>query len=229
MMSCLRERAMFSRPMDSAISTSSWTGLGLSSVRFIELRGWLRARPGDDRSSRSSPSVASRRRRPAVRPLPSRSRLPPPPTTAAAALPCWPVTRPGYRDSLSQVLRPGRRDSSDLRDRADLLRLRRAVLEQDQRRDAADAELGRRLRISSMLILATVTCPVYSVAISSRIGAIILQGPHHSAQKSSRTGCVGLEHVLIRTSRLWYGRCLVLTGMTSAGISAHGPGLVNAI
>src|SRR5260221_7376132 len=41
---------------------------------------------------------------------------------------------------------------------------------------------------SSMLSLATVTLPVISAAISSRAGAIILQGPHHSAQKSTRTG-----------------------------------------
>ena len=38
MMSCLRERARFSSPMDSAIFTSSWIGLAFSSVRFIELR-----------------------------------------------------------------------------------------------------------------------------------------------------------------------------------------------
>ncbi len=38
MMSCLRERARFSSPIDSASFTSSWMGLDLSSVRFIELR-----------------------------------------------------------------------------------------------------------------------------------------------------------------------------------------------
>src|SRR3546814_5686317 len=42
--------------------------------------------------------------------------------------------------------------------------------------------------LSSMLILATVTRPPISAAISSKAGAIILQGPHHSAQKSTRTG-----------------------------------------
>lgn len=30
--------------------------------------------------------------------------------------------------------------------------------------------------------------PLYSCASSSIIGAIILQGPHHGAQKSTRTG-----------------------------------------
>ena len=42
MMSCLRERPMFSRPMVSASFTRSLMGRFLSSVRFIELR--LRAR-----------------------------------------------------------------------------------------------------------------------------------------------------------------------------------------
>src|SRR5207244_3230835 len=43
---------------------------------------------------------------------------------------------------------------------------------------------------SSMLTLATVTLPSMSSARSLRNGAIILQGPHHSAQKSTRTGSV---------------------------------------
>jgi len=44
------------------------------------------------------------------------------------------------------------------------------------------------LGLSSTLSLETVSLPDCSVAISSRIGAIILQGPHHSAQKSTMTG-----------------------------------------
>src|SRR5690348_1547074 len=43
---------------------------------------------------------------------------------------------------------------------------------------------------SSMLILAMVTLPFISLANSSRKGAIALQGPHHSAQKSTSTGPV---------------------------------------
>src|SRR4051794_33937427 len=39
-----------------------------------------------------------------------------------------------------------------------------------------------------MLTLATVILSPCSVAISSRTGATILHGPHHSAQKSTRTG-----------------------------------------
>src|SRR5712692_4981941 len=41
---------------------------------------------------------------------------------------------------------------------------------------------------SSMLSLAIRSLPGWSLAMSSRTGAIILQGPHHSAQKSTRTG-----------------------------------------
>src|SRR5690242_8808370 len=41
---------------------------------------------------------------------------------------------------------------------------------------------------SSMLSLATVTLSPRSLEISSSAGAIIRQGPHHSAQKSTRTG-----------------------------------------
>src|SRR5271169_5392325 len=41
---------------------------------------------------------------------------------------------------------------------------------------------------SSTLSLAIVTLPFISTEMSSRKGPIILQGPHHSAQKSTRTG-----------------------------------------
>src|SRR4029078_5381149 len=48
--------------------------------------------------------------------------------------------------------------------------------------------LGGVWGFSSMLSFATLMRSLYSLAISSRIGAIILQGPHHSAQKSRSTG-----------------------------------------
>ena len=41
---------------------------------------------------------------------------------------------------------------------------------------------------SSTLTLPIFTLPSYSSASSSRSGAIILHGPHHSAQKSTSTG-----------------------------------------
>src|SRR6478736_770165 len=45
-----------------------------------------------------------------------------------------------------------------------------------------------RSGFSSTLSLATVRWSPYSLAISLRIGAICLHGPHHSAQKSTTTG-----------------------------------------
>src|SRR5215471_6589410 len=41
---------------------------------------------------------------------------------------------------------------------------------------------------SSTFILSTFALPWYFSAIASTVGAIRLQGPHHSAQKSTRTG-----------------------------------------
>src|SRR5476649_36991 len=46
---------------------------------------------------------------------------------------------------------------------------------------------------SSMLILAMVILLPSSLASSSSAGAICLQGPHHSAQKSTRTGFLELR------------------------------------
>src|SRR5213079_2700399 len=48
--------------------------------------------------------------------------------------------------------------------------------------------LNERLWFSSTFTFATLTAPAFSRATSSRSGAIILQGPHHSAQKSTITG-----------------------------------------
>src|SRR6266699_2118118 len=48
--------------------------------------------------------------------------------------------------------------------------------------------LNERLWFSSTLTLAILIAPAFSRAISSSSGAIILQGPHHSAQKSTITG-----------------------------------------
>src|SRR3954452_5716025 len=44
-----------------------------------------------------------------------------------------------------------------------------------------------------MFSFATLALPAYSVASSSRTGASILHGPHHSAQKSTSTGTVDLR------------------------------------
>ena len=47
---------------------------------------------------------------------------------------------------------------------------------------------GAVLGLASTSILQTFSFYAYSLAISSRTGAIIIQGPHHSAQKSTKTG-----------------------------------------
>ena len=42
----------------------------------------------------------------------------------------------------------------------------------------------------SVSAFATISLPSYAVAIFSRVGARDMQGPHHDAQKSTRTGVV---------------------------------------
>src|ERR1700691_665544 len=64
---------------------------------------------------------------------------------------------------------------------------------------------------SSMLILATLTRSWYSPAISSRIGAIILQGPHHSAQKSSNTGLSDFRTSWLKVASVVCTMCELLT------------------
>src|SRR5262249_57088551 len=49
------------------------------------------------------------------------------------------------------------------------------------------------LGLSSTLSLPTLALPAYSVAMASTVGVIILHGPHHSAQKSTRTGTSDLK------------------------------------
>src|SRR5262245_29655173 len=49
-------------------------------------------------------------------------------------------------------------------------------------------DLNETFGLSSTLSLPTVTLPAYSVASAPTVGARRLQGPHHSAQKSTRTG-----------------------------------------
>src|SRR5262245_46639433 len=52
-----------------------------------------------------------------------------------------------------------------------------------------DAERGFSSKFSSTLLTLLLSVP----AISSRAGAIIRQGPHHSAQKSTTTGPVAFS------------------------------------
>src|SRR4030043_1544183 len=48
---------------------------------------------------------------------------------------------------------------------------------------------------SSVFTFATIILPAFSLAIFSRVGAIILQGPHQGAQKSTITGTLELNTV----------------------------------
>src|SRR6185312_13386373 len=59
--------------------------------------------------------------------------------------------------------------------------------------------------------LAILTRSWYSLAISSRIGAIILQGPHHSAQKSRSTGLSDLRTSWAKVASLVCTMCGLLT------------------
>src|SRR6476469_808802 len=61
-----------------------------------------------------------------------------------------------------------------------------------------------------MLSFAMVSLSPCSAAISSRTGATILQGPHHSAQKSTSTG---LSLPSTSLAKLWSVTVLVLPAM----------------
>src|SRR6185436_1389886 len=52
----------------------------------------------------------------------------------------------------------------------------------------------------STSILATLTRPLYSSASASTVGAICLQGPHHTAQKSTS---VGTSDLRTSVSKFW--------------------------
>src|SRR6185312_7102328 len=67
---------------------------------------------------------------------------------------------------------------------------------------------------SSMLSFAIVTLSPSSPAISSSAGAIIRQGPHHSAQKSTRTG---VSEPRTSEAKLWSVTVLVAMAGESPG------------
>src|SRR5687768_16121228 len=74
-----------------------------------------------------------------------------------------------------------------------------------------------------MLSLTTLSLSLFSAAISSRTGATILHGPHHSAQKSTRTGLS-----LCRTSTVKSASVVVLVAVPmrcSSGRGGAGTGL----
>src|ERR1700733_12153251 len=71
--------------------------------------------------------------------------------------------------------------------------------------------LGEYAELSSILSMAIRILSLYSPAISSRMGAIILQGPHHSAQKSSNTGLSDLSTSWLKVASLVCTMCELLT------------------
>src|SRR4051794_12212041 len=75
--------------------------------------------------------------------------------------------------------------------------------------------------LSSTLSLAICSRPDCSLAISSRAGAIILHGPHHSAQKSTTTGVSALPTLSSKVASERVTMCsataAVLSGVRSAG------------
>src|SRR5687767_877240 len=70
-----------------------------------------------------------------------------------------------------------------------------------------------------MLTFATLSLPWYEAATSSRIGAIILQGPHHSAQKSTSTGSLDFSTSASKSSSLTceISSLIVTPGQLEAG------------
>src|SRR4030095_14021473 len=68
-----------------------------------------------------------------------------------------------------------------------------------------------------MWSFATVSLPWYVLATSSSTGANILQGPHHSAQKSTRTG---FEDLRTSWSKELSDTCLIISLMVFPGVRA---------
>src|SRR5690606_20618725 len=62
-------------------------------------------------------------------------------------------------------------------------------------------------RFSSTLTLAIFTLPAYSSASSSRAGAIILQGPHQGAQKSTSTGSEDCSTLASKSASVAWKTC----------------------
>ena len=88
----------------------------------------------------------------------------------------------------------GTRSACDLRQRADLLRVRPGRPCTGSRSGCRECRTGRASTgLASMSSLATVSRSWYSFATSSSTGANILHGPHHSAQKSTSTGLPDLR------------------------------------
>ncbi len=69
-----------------------------------------------------------------------------------------------------------------------------------------------------MLTLPIFTLPSYSAASSSSTGAIILQGPHHSAQKSTTTGVVDFK---TSCGKIFHRQCDHIRNHTSPSLNSR--------
>ena len=73
-----------------------------------------------------------------------------------------------------------------------------SILERDQRRYAADADSERRSPVrASVSSLASRTPGASRAAACSNAGAIIRQGPHHGAQKSTTSGKIARRDLAV--------------------------------
>jgi hypothetical protein len=63
-----------------------------------------------------------------------------------------------------------------------------SAAENDEVRNALDAELSGNVPLTFGIHFKDVRRPAISLATAATSGAAILQGPHHSAQKSTSTG-----------------------------------------
>ena len=140
MRSCLRIRLAPSSSLALAISTSSVTGLDLSSDRCMVARGkgGERRRAAEGNAGKLRPGKA-----PGRAPESSGGALEP-----AAGPPREDRGAARHEDQVAgSEVAVNKGGELRLRQRADLLRVGLAALEQDQRRDAADAELARGARV----------------------------------------------------------------------------------
>src|ERR1700748_379518 len=71
--------------------------------------------------------------------------------------------------------------------------------------------------LSSIVTLAVVTAQASSSEIWSRAGAICLQGPHHSAQKSTRTGVLDCSTSFSKLSSVTFTVLIKLLPIWVAG------------
>src|SRR5215469_11939613 len=76
---------------------------------------------------------------------------------------------------------------------------------------------------SSTLSLTIFTLPLSELEISSNAGAIMRQGPHHSAQKSTTTGPLALSTSLSKVASVTFSTMeyLVFAGVVGSGIGCR--------